>query len=107
MTRPLTGPELCHLEHATHALADALRRLRAAEAAGHFTCDEAEAIADVLRIVDPDLADEWMEGHALGDDDIDDRHHQRWHELTRPTLPCQGGEPLPTKTDISSTALRE
>lgn len=38
----------------------------------HFTCTEAEAMAEVLRTLDlNDIADAWMAAHAEGDDSDD------------------------------------
>lgn len=40
----------------------------------HMTCIEAEALADVMRLVDPDAATAFLRGHAEGDDDGDTHH---------------------------------
>lgn len=40
---------------------------------GHFTCTEAERVADVLRLAGQDKAAEtWLDGHSEHDDDADD-----------------------------------
>ncbi len=42
---------------------------------GHFTCDEAEAVEDLLKGLGyPQEAASWIHGHAVGDDDEGDRH---------------------------------
>lgn len=65
-------------------LIDALARLAdtlgdgltASDAGGHFTCGEAQDIADVLAAAGhTDAADAWLKGHAQGDNDPEDMHH--------------------------------
>ncbi|WP_326827450.1 hypothetical protein [Streptomyces sp. NBC_01751] len=51
-------------------------------APGHFTCLEAEALAELLNAVGlSDLADKFMEGHAMADNEDDDMHHEQYVEL--------------------------
>ena len=54
--------------------------------AGHFTCREADAVAELLRTLGQDEAAEtWLDGHAAGDDEPDDAHRDR---DTAPALPA-------------------
>lgn len=47
----------------------------AMQAGGHFTCSEAEIVADVLRAGGHDAAARvWLAGHGQGDDGEDDMH---------------------------------
>ena len=49
--------------------------MTAGDAGPAFTCNEAEAIAEVMRAVGLDEAAEaWIAGHAAGDDEGDDHH---------------------------------
>lgn len=45
-----------------------------ADAAGSFTCDEAEAIYELLLLGDPEDAEAFMAEHARGDNDDEDSH---------------------------------
>jgi hypothetical protein len=55
------------------------------EAAGHFTCTEAEALAELFTVIGlAEVAERFMEGHAYSDDDEDDMHHSEYLELTGP-----------------------
>lgn len=45
------------------------------EAGKHFTCREADGVAEALRLLDqPDAATAWIKGHA-DSDEPDDAHH--------------------------------
>ncbi|WP_052397140.1 hypothetical protein [Streptomyces sp. NRRL F-5123] len=56
-------------------LAAVFTRLGTAEAGGHFTCSEADAIARVLAVSGNEgVAIDWLCGHAT-DDEVDDMHH--------------------------------
>lgn len=48
----------------------------------HFTCSEAEELAAAMRQVgiDEDGVRTWLRGHADGDDDEDDMHHEMREE---------------------------
>lgn len=65
------------LEQAVSAMADVLSDgMTARDVGAHFTCTEAEALADVMRAAGHgDAADAWLAGHAYGDDDEDDMHY--------------------------------
>lgn len=41
----------------------------------HFTCGEAESLSDVIRLVDPEAADLFIDMHAHGDYEETDEHH--------------------------------
>ncbi|MFJ3775245.1 hypothetical protein ACIPX0_26480 [Streptomyces sp. NPDC090075] len=63
------------LDDALTGLADTFRLMGTAEAGGHFTCSEADALAKVLVVAGHrNAAISWLEGHAYGDDDEDDVH---------------------------------
>ncbi|MER6102423.1 hypothetical protein ABT115_08850 [Streptomyces sp. NPDC001832] len=52
------------------------------DAPRHFTCQEAEALAELLREVGlTDLAEKFIEGHAMADNEDDDMHHEKYVEL--------------------------
>jgi hypothetical protein len=65
------------LDQAVARMADTLGDgMTASDAGSHFTCGEAEDIADVLRAAGHDAAaDEWLAGHGTGDDE-GDSHYQ-------------------------------
>lgn len=45
---------------------------------GHFTCNEADTIAKWIRLELGDTeAEAWLDGHAAGDDDPEDKHGNR------------------------------
>ena len=75
------------------ALGDALTTFAAVvpgirEGAEHLTCTEAEAIAGVLAASGhQDAADDFIWGHAYGDDDEDDLHRDLYLKAHR--LPAE------------------
>ncbi|MEU0674492.1 hypothetical protein ABZ330_16650 [Streptomyces sp. NPDC006172] len=63
------------LDDALADLANTFSLMGTAEAGGHFTCTEADALARVLAASGHrNAAISWLEGHAYGDDDEDDVH---------------------------------
>ncbi|MFF9649711.1 hypothetical protein [Streptomyces sp. NPDC014622] len=49
----------------------------------HLTCNEVEALAELLRVVGlDDIANKVLTGHNYSDDDEDDMHHGEYLELT-------------------------
>lgn len=56
-------------------------QMTASNVGGHFTCMEAEVVADVMKAADCETeARTWLRGHAEGDDDPEDMHHG-WDEV--------------------------
>lgn len=56
-------------------------RATAGDVGPKLTCSEAEALAIILRAVDAaEVADVWLDGHAMGDDE-EDEHYQRGEKL--------------------------
>jgi hypothetical protein len=92
---PVAAPVAHPVETPTfRAVVDAAQNLEvvwgkcvAYEAAGHFTCNEAEALAELFYAIGmDDVAQRFMEGHAYADEDEDDMHHSEYLELTAPAL---------------------
>ena len=64
------------MAHAVRRLADVLERVDTGEVFGNFTCDEVDALADVLRIAGREQAADFVIGeHARSDEDPNDRHY--------------------------------
>lgn len=75
---PEPDDELMILRAAVARMAEVLGdAMTAGDTGGHFSCGEAEALADVLRAAGhTDAADEWIEGHAGADDEGDDHYRE-------------------------------
>ncbi|MFF4557139.1 hypothetical protein [Streptomyces sp. NPDC001422] len=70
------------ITEAAEGLAEVWAKCNAAESAGHLTCQEVDALADLFREVGlGGLADSVIEGHAYADSDPEDWHHEDYQSL--------------------------